>query len=60
MQDQKDLVNYFIDQTNGRFLRLETKIDEILQFKWQIIGGSVVVSTFCSVLFSILYLYIKQ
>ena len=40
------LVNYFIEETNKKFDRLETKIDMLLQFKWQIIGGSVAFSAF--------------
>ena len=35
---------YFIDQTNERLRIIDNKLDDILSFKWQIIGGSVVMS----------------
>lgn len=42
--DDKELLKYYIDQTNQRLDRLDTKVDELLSFKWQIVGGSVVLS----------------
>jgi hypothetical protein len=44
----KDLVNYFIARTDQRFDRIERQIEESLQFKWQLIGGSVAVSAVVS------------
>jgi hypothetical protein len=40
----KNLIDYFINETNQKFEKLEAKVDQILQFKWQIVGGSVVLS----------------
>lgn len=40
----KDLVDYFIDQTNDRFDKLDRKVDQLLGFKAKIIGGSVILS----------------
>lgn len=46
-----ELLHYFMEQTNDRFNKVEDrfdkiegKIDELLSFKWQIVGGSVVLS----------------
>jgi hypothetical protein len=41
---REDLVDYFIKHTDQRLLRIETKVDQLLKFKWQIIGGAAVVS----------------
>jgi len=43
------LIDYFIEQTNDRFKQLETKVDKVLEFKWQIVGGSVIVSILLTV-----------
>lgn len=40
----KDLVDYFIQQTNERFKTIDEKLDKLIAFKWQIIGGALVVS----------------
>ncbi len=37
--DEK-FVKYFVDRTDKRFDDLEKKIDNLVKFKWQIIGGS--------------------
>lgn len=39
-----DLHDYFIEQTNTRLERIEDKVDRLLAFKWQIIGGSLFAS----------------
>ena len=39
---------------------LDEKVDKILQFKWQIIGGSLVVSAFFSIAISIVLAVIGQ
>lgn len=49
-----DKVNYFIAQTNERLEIIDRKLDTLLAFKWQIIGGSVVVSAIFSTAISIL------
>lgn len=43
---KEPLTEYFIEQTNQRLDRIEDKIDILLEFKWQIIGGSVIASAF--------------
>jgi hypothetical protein len=37
---EKQLIDYLID----RIEKIDEKVDRLLQFKWQIIGGSVVLS----------------
>ncbi len=36
----KEVIHYF----DKRLDKLETKVDTLLKFKWQIIGGSVVIT----------------
>lgn len=40
----KDKMEYFITQTNDRLKHIDRKLDSLLKFKWQIIGGSVSLS----------------
>jgi hypothetical protein len=49
----KELVDYFIAETDKKYERLERKVDQLLEFKWKIIGGSVGLSVFITVLFQI-------
>ena len=51
----KDLVDYFIKETNKKFEKLEKKVDSLLQFKWQIIGGSVVISVLVTIAIQIIF-----
>lgn len=53
----KELIDYFIAQTNDRFdkideefERVDGKLEELLSFKWKIIGGSVILSVFATVI----------
>jgi hypothetical protein len=50
----KQLVDYFIEQTNDRFKILEGKVDKLIAFKWQIIGGSVVISAMVGIVVQLL------
>lgn len=52
----RELVNYFIEETNKRFLIIDTKLDTLFKFKWQIIGGSVGISSLVSIVISVLVL----
>jgi len=45
--------DYFIEQTNGRLERIEGKLDTVLEFRWQIIGGAVVASAFVGLVVSV-------
>jgi hypothetical protein len=56
----KELVKYFIEQTNEKFSVLDNKVDKLLAFKYQIIGGSILASAFLSILISIVAAYIGR
>lgn len=52
----KDLLLHIIEGLKGDVSRIETKtdrvgekVDQLLQFKWQIVGGSVVISILVTV-----------
>ena len=51
----KDLINYFIARTDHRFDRVERQIEEISKFRWQIIGGSVVLSSVVSLIVAVYF-----
>lgn len=44
------------DKVEAKFETVNEKLDTLLKFKWQIIGGSFVVSVIISVLFQIIQL----
>lgn len=46
----RELVDYFIEQTDKRFDAIESKLDELIAFRWQLIGGSAVISAIVSIL----------
>ena len=56
----EDLNEYFREQTNERFDKIELRFDtidknlgEILKFKWQIVGGSVALSVLMTLFFQV-------
>lgn len=62
----RQLLEYFIDRTDKRFDKIdgeihakfnsiETKIDTLLKFKWQIISGATVVSVIVTVIFQVIF-----
>lgn len=51
---KEPLQDYFIEQTNLRLERIEQKLDVLLEFKWQIIGGSLVASAFVALVVQVL------
>lgn len=52
-----DLQSYFVTETNKRLDRIEVKLDTLLAFKWQIIGGSMFLSAILAVTIQLLSLY---
>ena len=55
-----ELNEYFREQTNERFDKIELRFDaidknlsEILKFKWQIVGGSVALSVLMTLFFQV-------
>lgn len=51
MNNQKDLIDYL----HQRLDRIENKVDNLLEFKWQIVGGSVLLSLFLTVLMQVYF-----
>lgn len=45
----KQLMEYFIEKTDARFDKIDKKLDMLLHFKWQIIGGATAVSILVTV-----------
>lgn len=48
---EEQLVQYLID----RIEKIDDKVDKLLQFKWQIIGGSVVMSLFLTIAINVFF-----
>lgn len=48
------LLNDRISEVKADLKEINNKVDDLLRFKWQIVGGSLVLSTIFSVLTSIL------
>jgi hypothetical protein len=46
--DEK-LVKYFIEETNKKFEKLESKVDMLLEFKWRIVAGAMVISALITI-----------
>lgn len=44
---------YFMQQTNLRLEKIDKNIEALLRFKWQIIGGSVIISVLCSAVITV-------
>lgn len=40
----KDLLLHIVEKMESDISRIDAKVDKLLEFKWQIIGGSVVAS----------------
>ena len=58
----EDLNQYFRDQTNERFNNIDNRFDaidknlsEILKFKWEIVGGSVVLSLIVTIIIQVVF-----
>lgn len=47
-----DTINRRIDDVTERIESIDSKVDELLKFKWQIIGGSMVLSALFSFIIS--------
>lgn len=52
-----DLHSYYMTETNKRLDQIDQKLDSVLKFKWQIIGGSFAVSLVGSVVISLISAY---
>jgi hypothetical protein len=47
-------MQHFVEVTEKRFDSLENKLDAIIRFKWQIIGGSAAISIMITIGFQII------
>jgi hypothetical protein len=63
--DNKNLVDYFISETNKKFDVLHNSINDmkndidiIKKFRWQIVSGSLVASVFITAIFQIITVFI--
>ncbi len=52
--------NQLFEIIMDRMDRIEKKVDKLVEFKWQIIGGGIVVSAIITVGFQILNLILKH
>ena len=53
--DRQELVNYFIERTDERFDKLEAKIEQLISFRWMLIGASCAVSSIISIIIAIYF-----
>ena len=51
-----DLVSYLVTRIDD----IDKKVDNLLKFKWQIIGGSLVGSAFLTILFQLFVILYKK
>jgi hypothetical protein len=54
-----DRLDYFIARTEGDIEEIKQDLKMIISFKYQIIGGAVVISTVCAAVVTILGLYLS-
>lgn len=54
------LIKYFIEETNKRFDKLDEKVDQLLEFKWQIIGGALIGSIAVTAAFNLAAFFILK
>jgi len=54
MSDE-DLIRYFIQQTNERLDKIDKHLEDLLAFKWKIVGISLACSAVVSAVIEILF-----
>lgn len=50
------LVEYLVERVE----KIDEKVDEILKFKWQMLGGGLVLTSVITVLIQILFIYSRS
>lgn len=55
----KDLLLHIVEKMETDIRRIDEKVDRLLQFKWQVVAGGVVVSAFITILVQILSIVFK-
>lgn len=48
------------DKVDERFDKIENKIDQLLAFKWQIIGGSAAVSLVLTMVIQLMFIWLEK
>lgn len=59
-KEQDGLIPYYIEITDKRLERIEEKVDKLLAFKWQIISGSLVLSTLAGIALQIVLAFMGK
>lgn len=54
-----DKLDYFIEKTDERLDRMENKLNKLLDFRWQLIGGATTISLIVSAAFAAFTLFFK-
>lgn len=57
MENQK--VEYFIQQTNSRLDKIDSRLEDLMSFKLVMIGSAIGVSTLFTIVFNLLALWLK-
>ena len=52
--------NYFMEQTNQRFDKIDDKLDQLISFRIMLIGASVAVSTIFSLVITFITLFLTK
>lgn len=47
--------DYFVEQTNERLRIIDTKLDSLLAFKWQVFGGALMISAIITIAIQIAF-----
>lgn len=55
-----ELRDYFIEHTNERLRIIDEKLDKLIQFKWQIIGGAGVLSLFVTLCIQVITIILNH
>ncbi len=60
MRDHKEDTQIRFTEIKSELNSLNDKMDQLLQFKWKIIGGSIVVSGIVGMLFQVIVLILEK
>jgi len=60
MRDHKDDTQKRFTEIKSELNILNDKMDQLLQFKWKIVGGSIVISGIVGMLFQIIVLVLEK
>lgn len=52
---ERELLEYFIQETNKRFDKIDNSLEKLSGFRMMAVGGMIVISTLVSVAISILF-----